>query len=178
MWKAALLVIALAACGGGKKKEAAKPAEPTTTEPAGSGAAEPAGKPDKPAEKQPAGPSPEEMAKQAMTEQVETGKKLWTEKKCNTCHGDDGHGKGANPPVIGDKALPEKAPAKSKARKGIAFKTAKDVMSFVHDHMPPKKPKSLSDDESAALTAFALSENKVSFDKKIDADSAATINLR
>jgi len=177
MWKAALIVVALAACGGGKKKEAAKPAEPTTTEPAnGSGAEAGGGGGAEPAK--PAGPSPEELAKQAMTEQVDAGKKAWTEKKCDTCHGADGHGKGATPAVIGDKALPEKAPAKAKARKGVAFKTAKDVMGFIHDKMPPKKPKSLSDDEAAALTAFILSENKVSFDKKIDADSAAAINLR
>jgi len=182
MLKAALLVIVLgaAACGG-KKKEPEKPTEPTPTEPTGSGAAAGGGggsaEPAKPT-----GPSPEEVAKQAMTEQVDAGKKVWSEKGCAKCHGDKGEGnaKSKTPPVMGDKALPEKAdPKMSKLRKKVVFKTAKDVNDFIKKNMPLKKPGSLSDDESLAVTAFILSENKApGLDKKLDAENAASINIR
>ena len=183
MLKRALLVIVLgaAACGG-SKKEPEKPADPTPTEPtAGSGdAAGGGGAPAEPAK--PAGPSPEELAKQAMTEQVEAGKKVWAEKGCASCHGEKGEGNAKKkiPAVMGDKALPEKAdPKMSKLRKKIAFKTAKDVNDFIKKNMPQKKPGSLSDDESLAVTAFILSENKApGLDKKLDAESSAAINIR
>jgi hypothetical protein len=44
--------------------------------------------------------------------------------------------------------------------------------------MPIKEPGTLSDDEAAAVTAWMLSESKVNLDKKLDADNAASIQLR
>ena len=100
------------------------------------------------------------------------------EKKCASCHGDAGAGKGKNPAVVGPKALPEKAAKTAKARKGVEFKTAKDVIDFVKKHMPPKAAGSLTDEEAAAVTAWILAEGKIAFDKKLDAESAAAVNLR
>lgn len=183
MLKRALLVIVLgaAACGG-KKKEPEKPTEPTPTEPTGGGDAAGGGGSGATEPAKPAGPSPEELAKQAMTEQVEAGKKVWADKGCANCHGEKGEGNAKKkvPAVMGANALPEKAdPKMSKLRKKIAFKTAKDVNDFIKKNMPAKKPGSLSDDESLAVTAFILSENKApGLDKKLDGESAAAINIR
>jgi cytochrome c len=114
----------------------------------------------------------------ALTEQYELGKKVYVEKKCASCHGDHGEGNPKNPPVIGDAAYPEQAPAISKLRKGIAFHTAKDVLDFVKAKMPLKEPGTLTDAEAAAATSWMLSESKVAIDKPLDASNAATVKLR
>jgi cytochrome c len=183
-----MLVVALfvAACGGGGKKKPAQPdmantgsgAETTETkqEPAGPTEAEKKAA-DEAAAKQKAD-ADAAAAQAALTEQYEAGKKVYTEKKCASCHGDDGKGNPKNPPVIGEKALPEAAAKTAKLRKGVAFKTAADVEAFVKAKMPLKAPGSLSDDEAFAVTAWILSESKVAIDKKLDASNAASVNLR
>ncbi len=80
--------------------------------------------------------------------------------------------------MIGAKDYPEAAPAAAKLRKGIAFKTAKDVMDFVKAKMPIKTPNTLTDEEAAAVTSWMLSESKVNITKKLDATNAASVNLR
>jgi hypothetical protein len=58
------------------------------------------------------------------------------------------------------------------------FKTAKDLMDFTKAKMPKGKDAGkLTDEETAALTAWILSKNNVTVEKKVDADSAAAINL-
>ena len=159
----------LAACGGGKKKADTTP-PPAAAEPA---PAEPA-----PAEPAPPEPSPEEAAKAALTEQLDQGKQLFADKKCNTCHGESGGGSAKTPALVGAKALPEKAPKKAKLRKGVSFKTANDVMGFIKAKMPKAAPGTLTDDEAAALTAWILTENKVAIDTKLDASNAESFKLR
>ena len=44
--------------------------------------------------------------------------------------------------------------------------------------MPLKGPGTLSDDEALAVTAWMLSEGKIAIDKKLDAENAASVNLR
>jgi len=114
----------------------------------------------------------------ALTEQYELGKRVYVEKKCASCHGDHGEGNPKNPPVIGEAAYPEQAPAISKLRTGIAFHTAKDVLDFVKAKMPLKSPGTLSDAEAAAVTSWMLSESKVAIDRPLDASNAATFTLR
>jgi cytochrome c len=171
--KAALFVFAIAACGGKSKPattstetpapttDVAKTTEPTTTEPA---------------KQEP--PANDVLAQAALTEQYELGKKIYTEKKCATCHGDHGEGNPKNPAVIGEKAFPEQPAATAKLRKGIAFKTAKDVLDFVKAKMPMKSPGTLTDDEAAAVTSWMLSESKVNITAKLDASNAAAVKLR
>lgn len=181
-----MLVVALfvAACGGGSKKKPVEPdmantgsaATETKQEPAGPTEAEKKAA-DEAAAKQKAD-ADAAAAQAALTEQYEAGKKVFTEKKCASCHGDDGAGNKKNPPVIGEKALPEAAPKTAKLRKGVTFKTAADVEAFVKAKMPVKAPGSLSDDEAFAVTAWMLSESKVAIDKKLDASNAASVNLR
>lgn len=177
MKRTALIVILLAACGG-KKPE---PAQPTTTEEAKT--AEPAAPAEPPAPTEavaPAEAKPDDsvLAQAALTEQYEAGKKIYTEKKCASCHGDTGAGNPKNPPVIGEKAFPEQPAKTAKLRKGVTFKTAKDVLDFVKAKMPIKAPGTLSDDEAAAVTAWLLSDSKVNIEKKLDASNAASVNLR
>src|SRR5690606_11979437 len=115
---------------------------------------------------EPASPADDVLAQAALTEQYELGKKLYTEKKCASCHGDTGAGNPKNPPVIGESAFPETAPKAAKLRKGITFKTAADVLGFVKAKMPIKAPGTLTDDEAAAVTAWMLSESKVAIETK------------
>jgi cytochrome c len=169
--KAALFVILVAACGGkSKPAETAPDTTATTTETAPADTA-------KPDEAPPADTSGA-LAQAALAEQYEVGKKVYVDKKCATCHGDHGEGNPKNPPVIGDKAYPEQPLAMAKLRKGIAFKTAKDVLDFVKAKMPIKSPGTLTDDEAAAVTSWMLSESKVDITAKLDASNAASVNLR
>lgn len=167
---AALLCSVVVACGGGK----AKPAEPKP-EPAPVETAKEAPPPE---ETKPAEPDPAIAAQAALAEQYALGKKVYGDKDCDTCHGDNGEGSPKSPAVIGEKALPEKAAKTAKLRKGVTFKTAGDVIGFVKAKMPIKAPNTLTDDEAAAVTAWMLSESKVNITAKLDAANAASINLR
>jgi mono/diheme cytochrome c family protein len=169
-----LLTIVLAACGG-KSKPAAPPPPDTTAVREAPPAEEEAAAP---AEPPPPAPDPEVLAQAELAEQYELGKQVYSEKKCDTCHGADGKGNAKNPAVIGDKAFPAKPAKTAKLRKGVTFTTAADVMAFVKKHMPAKAPGTLADDEAAAVTAWMLSESKVEINRKLDADNAAAINLR
>jgi mono/diheme cytochrome c family protein len=180
MKRTALIVILMAAaCGGGKKKDTTTPDTDQAATPA---PVEPAPAPAPAPEPAPAPPEPKvdeaAVAAAALTEQYEAGKKVYTEKKCNSCHGDTGAGNKKNPPVIGDKAFPEKAGKTAKLRKKVTFKTAADVMGFVKQHMPLKAPNTLTDEEAAAVTAWMLSESKVNIEKKLDASNAESVTLR
>lgn len=172
---AVLFVIAVAACGG-KSQPATTPAEPPPTDVAAE--APPADQPPAETTTTSDDPAAAAVAQAALTEQYELGKKVYVEKKCASCHGDNGAGNPKNPPVIGPNAFPEQAPAISKLRKGIAFKTAKDVLDFVKAKMPLKQPGTLSDEEAAAVTSWMLSESKINITAKLDASNAASINLR
>lgn len=163
------LVAVLGTACGGKSKPAPKPEpKPVVVE--------------EKKEAPPPGPSEEETAKiaaqAALTEQYESGKKIYVEKGCASCHGDHGEGNPKNPAVIGDKALPEKAPKTSKLRKKVTFKTAADVMGFIQEKMPIKKPGSLSEEQAADVTAWILNENKAPLEKKLDAENAASVPVR
>ncbi len=160
------LLVVVAACGGGKAKPApvAKP--------------EPVVAPVEPAPPAEVTPTDEMLAAAALAEQYGTGKEVYA-KACASCHGDNGEGNPKNPALVGDTALPEKTTfKKSKIRKKVAFKTAKDVLDFIKAKMPLDKPGTLSEDEYLAVEAWFLNENKVALDKKLTAETAATINLR
>lgn len=160
-----LVAVLGTACGGKSKPAPAPEPKPVVVE--------------EKKEEPPPGPTEEETAKiaaqAALTEQYENGKKIYAEKGCASCHGDHGEGNPKNPAVIGEKALPEKAPKTSKMRKKVTFKTAADVMGFIQEKMPVKKPGSLSEEQAADVTAWILSENKAPIEKKLDAENAASV---
>ena len=108
--------------------------------------------------------------------QVQAGQKLYA-KQCAGCHGDAGEGGKKAPPVVGKAALPLEPPAGAKVRK-TQFHTAKDVLAFISEKMPAKKPGSLKPEEYAAILAFDLKANGVDVTgKHIDAASAEKIVL-
>lgn len=164
----AIVTSLLIACGGKSPAPAASPpAPPEATEPAA-------------APSEPAPPSDVEatIAASALAEQYEVGKTIYVDKKCASCHEDNGAGNPKNPAVIGEGALPAKAPAKAKLRKGIVFTTAKDVLDFVKAKMPLKQPATLTDDEASAVVAWMLDSNKIALTKKLDVANAASVKLR
>jgi mono/diheme cytochrome c family protein len=87
------------------------------------------------------------------------GAKLYAEKGCVACHGDGGKG-GKNAALVSDLKL-EGA--------GIeAFKTIKNfwansttLFDYIRRAMPWPNPRTLSDNEVYALTAYILAENKL-----------------
>ncbi len=159
------VLVVVSACGGGK----AKPAPVAKTEPVAA--------PVEPAPPAEVKPTDEMLAASALAEQYGTGKEVYA-KACASCHGDNGEGNPKNPALIGPKALPEKTTfAKSKIRKKVAFKTAKDVLDFIKAKMPLDKPGTLSEDEYLAVEAWFLNENKVALDKKLTLETAMTVSI-
>jgi hypothetical protein len=78
---------------------------------------------------------------------------------------------------VGKDALPLDPPSGAKLRKS-QFRNAKDVLDFISEKMPAKKPGSLKPEEYAAILAFDLKANGVDVTgKQIDAASAEKIVL-
>jgi hypothetical protein len=73
--------------------------------------------------------------------------------KCEACHGKDGHG-GTNATLIN-------APGKSDRTMALYVPNATTVFDFTRRAMPWPQPKSLTNDETYALTAFILAGNKI-----------------
>jgi cytochrome c len=116
------------------------------------------------------------LAGNAWADQAADGAKLFAD-NCASCHGDKGEGGKKAPPLVGKSALPLDPPTGAKLRK-VQFKTAKDVLAFISEKMPLKKPGSLKPEEYAAILAFDLKANGVDVtNKKIDAASAEKIVL-
>jgi cytochrome c len=88
---------------------------------------------------------------------VEQGKKLYVEKGCIACHGPDGHG-GTNVPLFNNAKLD-----RIEAPKSIAnfWAQATTVFDTIRRAMPWMSPRTLSDDETYALTAYVLYLNKL-----------------
>jgi len=159
-------VFLAAACGGKAKPAPAAPPEPAPVVKS------------EPAPPEPPKANEADLAAAALAEQYGVGKEVYV-KACASCHGDAGEGNPKNPPLVGDKALPEKATfAKAKLRKKVAFKTAKDVFDFIKAKMPIDKPGTLSDDEYLAVEAWFLNENKVALDKKLEVANLEAVKLR
>jgi cytochrome c len=88
---------------------------------------------------------------------VEQGKKLYVEKGCIACHGPDGHG-GTNVALFNNAKLD-----RIEAPKSIAnfWAQATTVFDTIRRAMPWMSPRTLSDDETYALTAYVLYLNKL-----------------
>jgi cytochrome c len=73
--------------------------------------------------------------------------------KCEPCHGKDGQG--------GKNAALTNAPGKSERTMALYVPNATTIFDFTRRAMPWPQPKSLSNDEVYALTAFILAGNKI-----------------
>ena len=79
--------------------------------------------------------------------------------KCAACHGDNGKGGGIAAAVVSDRQL-NGISASQKTIKNF-WPYATTIFDFIRRAMPFNAPRSLSDDEVYALTAYILSENKL-----------------
>ena len=79
--------------------------------------------------------------------------------KCAACHGDNGKGGGPAAALVRD----EKITGISASQKTIKnfWPYATTIFDFIRRAMPFTAPRSLSDDEVYALTAYLLAENKL-----------------
>jgi cytochrome c len=73
--------------------------------------------------------------------------------KCEACHGKDGEG--------GRNAVLANAPGKSERTMALYVPNATTIFDFTRRAMPWPQPKSLTGDETYALTAYILARNKV-----------------
>jgi S-disulfanyl-L-cysteine oxidoreductase SoxD len=73
--------------------------------------------------------------------------------KCEPCHGKDGQG--------GSNAALTNAPGKSERTMALYVPNATTIFDFTRRAMPWPQPKSLSNEEVYALTAFILAGNRI-----------------
>jgi cytochrome c len=78
--------------------------------------------------------------------------------KCSGCHGDKGKG-GPAAALVSDKKIEGISAAQKTIKNFIGDSTT--IFDFIRRAMPFQAPRSLSDDEVYALTAYILSENKL-----------------
>jgi mono/diheme cytochrome c family protein len=78
--------------------------------------------------------------------------------KCAQCHGDNGKG-GAAAALVSDRELAGINAAQKTIRNFWPYSTT--IFDFIRRAMPFQMPRSLSDDEVYALTAYILAENKL-----------------
>ncbi len=78
--------------------------------------------------------------------------------KCALCHGDKG--KGANAPALVDDRQISGISAANKTIKNF-WPYSTTIFDFIRRAMPIQTPRSLSDDEVYALTAYILAQNKL-----------------
>ena len=104
------------------------------------------------------------------------GAKLFSEKGCNACHGEGGTG-GSNGAVISDVPLAGRGIEATKTIKNF-WSNPTTVFDFIRRAMPWPSPRTLTDDEVYALTAFILSGNKlIPPDAVMDAKSLPQVKM-
>jgi cytochrome c len=101
---------------------------------------------------------------------------LFSEKGCNACHGEGGTG-GSNGAVITDIPLAGRGIEATKTIKNF-WSNPTTVFDFIRRAMPWPNPRTLSDDEVYALTAFILAGNKlIPPDAVMDAKSLPKVQM-
>ena len=86
------------------------------------------------------------------------GAKIYAE-KCAACHGDGGKGAPTGPPLAGGPPLASGIEALKTI--GNYYGDPTPVFDFIRRAMPFPSPRSLTDDEAYALTAYTLAQNKL-----------------
>jgi len=107
---------------------------------------------------------------------VSEGDELY-EEHCAVCHGDFGAGGVGYPTLTGgdiSSLTNQRTPGKTDAPKrtiGTYWPKASTLLWYIHDAMPYATPKSLSWDETYAITAYLLATNEIKVDgKEMDDD--------
>jgi S-disulfanyl-L-cysteine oxidoreductase SoxD len=102
------------------------------------------------------------------------GAKIYAE-KCTACHGDNGKG-GAAAALVSDRALAGINAAQKTIRNFWPYSTT--IFDFIRRAMPYQMPRSLTDDEVYALTAYILAENKlIGANDMMDAQSLPKVKM-
>jgi mono/diheme cytochrome c family protein len=86
------------------------------------------------------------------------GTKIYAE-KCAACHGDGGKGGPAGPPLVGGPPLSSAIEALKTV--GNYYGDPTPVFDFIRRAMPFNEPKTLTNDEVYAVTAYLFSLNKI-----------------
>jgi len=79
--------------------------------------------------------------------------------KCASCHGDNGKGGGPAAAVVDDRPLAGISAANKTIKNFWPYATT--IFDFIRRAMPFPAPRSLTDDEVYALTAYILAQNKL-----------------
>ncbi|MCA9620901.1 MAG: cytochrome c [Myxococcales bacterium] len=95
---------------------------------------------------------------------------------CAGCHGDDGEGDDASPPLAGEGALPLEPPEGAERKQ--RFEHASDLFAYVSTEMPPLEPGSLAPDEYYALVRYLLQQAGRKVEVDVTASNAPSLTLR
>ena len=79
--------------------------------------------------------------------------------KCAACHGDNGKGGGPAAALVSDNVIAGISASQKTIKNFWPYSTT--IFDFVRSAMPFQAPRSLTDDEVYALTAYILAENKL-----------------
>jgi len=79
--------------------------------------------------------------------------------KCVACHGDNGKGGGLAAALVSDQKITGISAAQKTIKNFWPYSTT--IFDFIRRAMPFQMPRSLTDDEVYALTAYILAENKL-----------------
>ena len=90
------------------------------------------------------------------------------EKHCAVCHGIWGEGVLSWPPLVGDYETLNQVEAEKSV--GSYWPFATTLFDYIRRAMPFNQPRSLSDNETYAITAYILDLNELMEEEKINAD--------
>jgi cytochrome c len=104
------------------------------------------------------------------------GAKLFVDKGCNQCHGDNGKG-GRSNMLVGSPSLTEPGISANKTIANFWGQTS-TLFDYIRRAMPWPTPRTLSDDEVYALCAYLLAANKLIGDNDVmDANTLAKVKM-
>ena len=104
------------------------------------------------------------------------GAKLFVDKGCNQCHGDNGKGGHSNM-LVGSPSLTEPGISANKTIANFWGQTS-TLFDYIRRAMPWPTPRTLSDDEVYALCAYLLAANKLIGENDVmDANTLAKVKM-
>ena len=96
--------------------------------------------------------------------------------KCAACHGDNGKGGGPAAALVSDNVIAGISASQKTIKNFWPYATT--IFDFVRRAMPFQTPRSLTDDEVYALTAYILAENKlIGANEMMNAQTLPKVNM-